>query len=200
MALQDYKNPRLRTKVNLPKNEFKDYEIKENKIKAELLEMQNSQNPKDNIFFKNYLLKHLELIKLYEDGKEVMIKKFQERGVDKNLAIQKIDLYITKARKDCLDFLLANASNLQQFKINNPTKDQYLEKQKFELGKEISKLRSLLLPIFNPLSLPSCNPRERVINHLLLNQQRVLINSVQPPINRPSNPTLNSSNETRWRY
>ena len=34
------------------------------KINKQLLEMENSQNPKDNIFFKNYLLKHLELIKL----------------------------------------------------------------------------------------------------------------------------------------
>lgn len=178
------------------------------KINKQLLEMKNSYNPKDNIFFKNYLLKHLELIKLYEDGKKEMIKKFQERGVDKNLAIQKIDLYITKARKDCLDFLLANASNLQQFKINNSTKDQYLEKQKFELAEEISKLRLLLPPIFNPLRSQSQTSGEKAIYCFLLEQQRVLINSLQPPINRPSNlsshrpsnPTLNSRNETRELY
>ena len=115
-ALKNYKNPRLWTKDNLPKNEFEDYETKEIKIKDELLEMQNSQNPKDKNFFKNYLDKYLELIKLYEDGKEVMIKKFQERGADKNLVNQKIDPLIREAHQDCLNFLLANS----QARLKNP--------------------------------------------------------------------------------
>lgn len=115
-AIQYYTNSKPRTKDNLPKNEFKDYEIKEIKIKDELLEMKTSQDPKDNIFFKNYLLKHSELIKLYEDGKEVMIKKFQERGADKNLVNQKIDPLIREAHQDCLNFLLANS----QARLKNP--------------------------------------------------------------------------------
>ena len=194
-SIKNYKNPRLQTKDNFSKNEFKDYEIKEIKIKDELLEMQNSQNPKDNIFFKNYLLKHSELIKLYEDGKEVMVEKFEKAGKGLESVNQKFNQLENEARKECLDFLLANASNLQQFEINNPTKDQYPEKQKFELAEEISKLRSLLPPIINPLRSQSQTPGERAIYCFLLEQQRVLINSLQPSINIPSNlPTNRPSN------
>ena len=122
-----------------------------------------------------------------------MVEKFKKAGKGLESVDQEFNQLENEARKECLDFLLANSSNLQNFEINNPTKDQYLEKQKFELYKEISKLRSLLpSPIFNPLRSPSYNPSEkRVINYLLLNQQRVLINSLQPPFNRPSNLPFN---------
>jgi hypothetical protein len=179
--------------ANMDSNYPLKYGEKDCSIKKQLEEMQNSQNPKDDIFFKNYLLKHLELIKLYEDGKEVMVEKFKKAGKGLESVDQEFNQLENEARKECLDFLLANSSNLQNFEINNPTKDQYLEKQKFELYKEISKLRSLLSPpIFNPLRSPSYNSSEkRVINYLLLNQQSVLINSLQPPFNRPSNLPFN---------
>ena len=140
MALQDCTNSRLRTKDNLPKNEFKDYETKENKIKDELLEMQKSQNPKDKNFFKNYLDKYLELIKLYEDSKKVMIEKFKERGVDKNLVNQEIDPLIREAYQDCLNFLIANSQTRPKNQANETLEsDLVVEQQSIRPSDPVAK-------------------------------------------------------------
>ena len=80
--------------------------------------MQSSQNLKNDIFFKNYLLKHLELIKLYEDAKEVMIKKFKEAGKDLKSVDSEFNQLKDEARKDCLDFLLANSQDLPKNQAN----------------------------------------------------------------------------------
>ena len=125
--LQDCTNSRSRTKDNFSKNEFKDYETKENKIKDELLKMKTSQDPKDKNFFKNYLDKYLELIKLYEDSKKVMIEKFKEAGKDLELVDQEFNQLENEARNECLDFLLANSPTLQNLK-SGQLKDNFEER------------------------------------------------------------------------
>jgi hypothetical protein len=168
--------------------------------KNELKEMQKSQNSKDDIFFKNYLLKHLELIKLYEDGKEVRVEKFEKAGDNLDSVYQKFNQLRNEARNECLDFLLANASNLQQLTLPNifERKGSQNQDNNFELAEEIYKLRSLIPPIFNPLKPQGQTPDERVIYRFLLNQQRILLSQnpgseygkePQPFPYRPTSPT-----------
>ena len=82
---------------------------------------------KNNNFFKNYLDKYLELIKLYEDTKKVMIEKSKEAGEDLELVNQQFDQLKNEARKDCLDFLLANSPTLQNLK-SGQLKDNFKER------------------------------------------------------------------------
>ena len=170
--------------------------------KNELKEMQKSQNSKDNIFFKNYLLKHLELIKLYEEKEKEMVEKFKKIGDNLDSVNQKFNQLKNEARKECLDFLLANVSNLQQLTLEH--KDNFLNRfehkgrqnqdNNFELSEEISKLRSLIPPIFNPLKPQGQTPDEKAIYRFLLEQQRILMNSGQSPhSNKISATVLGSS-------
>jgi hypothetical protein len=181
-----------------------EYAGKQYLIKKQLDEMQNFQNYKGDIFFKNYLLKHLELIKLYEEKE--MVEKFEKAGDNLDSVYQKFNQLKNEARKECLVFLLANVSNLQQLKLehkdNLPNrferKGSQNQDNNFELAEEISKLRSLIPPIFNPLKPQGQTPDEKAIFSFLLKQQRILLSQdsdssykkeSQPATYRPPNPT-----------
>jgi hypothetical protein len=182
------------------------YDNKEYLIKEELAKMRASENLKDNIFFKNYLLKHLELIKLYKTAKKEIEDEFKKAKKSMESVDQEFNQLENEARKDCLNFLLANVSDLKRLTSehgDNPLnrledKGGQNQDNNFELAEEISKLRSLIPPIFNPLKPQGQTPDEKAIFSFLLKQQRILLSQrsgskygkePQPILYRPPNPT-----------
>ena len=152
-------------------------------------EMENIQNVEDNSFVKNYLFKHLKLINSYNKIQDNELDRSPEDSLKVKQIIERLK---DRARKQCLNFLLTNSSTLQNFEIKNTEGDKYPENQNLKLACEISKLRSLIPPIFIPLRSPGQTPDERVIYRFLLEQQRILIKSDQLPSSHP-NPTSPSN-------
>jgi len=82
----------------------------QSKIIKHLDEMKSDSNPKDDLFFREYLLKHIELVNLYRQQNIYLESNYGE----------KFNKYVIRARRNCLNNLLSmvNFSFLQDNEIN----------------------------------------------------------------------------------
>ena len=91
-------------------------------IEKELDGMQNTSEHQLNYkFFHEYLLKHFELIKFYDETKVEALKGISDQDQRRNI-VKQIDTYKSKARKKCISFLLSRSNNFQKpnfFKQNS---------------------------------------------------------------------------------
>jgi hypothetical protein len=91
-------------------------------IEKELDGMQNTSKLQLNYkFFHEYLLKHFELIKFYDETKVEALKGISDQDQRRNIGKQ-IHTYKSKARKKCISFLLSRSNNFQDpnfFKQNS---------------------------------------------------------------------------------
>jgi hypothetical protein len=100
----------------------------------DLYDIKNISNPKDNSFFKRYLLKHLELIDLYHKQNNELNDDHQAQ----------LDKYKNQARENCLNYLLSITNPNSQQNFNLDLRDILSSEHNKRYLRELTKLKDKL--------------------------------------------------------
>jgi hypothetical protein len=134
-SMENTTNSSLRRFTDNSRNSY--YFNSRSKTINDLDEIKSTSNPRDNLFFKKYLLKHLELIDLYQKQNNELNYDYQAQ----------LDKYKNQARESCLDYLLLiiNSSSQQNFNLDlgNILPIEHNKRYLEELKKLKAKLKGL---------------------------------------------------------